>query len=120
MLWLGNRSKEETLDQIVRGEEPVDERVVELLERGVDAIFCGNDATAEGALESIRAGGLSVPGDVALAGFDDVGFAAELDPPLATIRQGEQEQGAETARASSTCCGIGEADRAGSSCRPSW
>ena len=75
------------------------EGALELLDRGVDAIFCGNDATAEGALESIRARDLSVPGDVALAGFDDVGFAAELDPPLTTIRQGVQEQGAEAARA---------------------
>lgn len=75
------------------------EGALELLDRGVDAIFCGNDATAEGALESIRARELSVPGDVALAGFDDVGFAAELDPPLTTIRQGVQEQGAEAARA---------------------
>lgn len=75
------------------------EGALELLDRGVDAIFCGNDATAEGALESIRARNLSVPGDVALVGFDDVGFAARLDPPLTTIRQGVQEQGAEAARA---------------------
>jgi DNA-binding LacI/PurR family transcriptional regulator len=66
-----------------------------LLDRGVDAIFCANDAMALGALETIRARGLRVPEDVALAGFDDLEFAARLDPPLTTVRQGVREQGAE-------------------------
>ncbi|HLF43639.1 MAG TPA: substrate-binding domain-containing protein, partial [Acidimicrobiia bacterium] len=64
-----------------------------------DAIFCANDATASGALQSVRARGLSVPEDVALAGFDDLPFAAELDPPLSTIRQGVHAQGSESAKA---------------------
>ena len=45
----------------------------------------------------IRSRGLRVPQDVALAGFDDLEFAARLDPPLTTIRQGVQEQGTEAA-----------------------
>ena len=68
-----------------------------LLDAGVDAIFCANDAMAAGALETIRARGLRVPDDVALAGFDDLDFAADLDPPLTTVRQGVREQGAEAA-----------------------
>jgi DNA-binding LacI/PurR family transcriptional regulator len=71
----------------------------DLLDRDVDAIFCANDATASGALQSVRARGLSVPEDVALAGFDDLPFAAELDPPLTTIRQGVHAQGSESAKA---------------------
>jgi DNA-binding LacI/PurR family transcriptional regulator len=70
---------------------------VELLDRGVDAMFCANDATAAGALEAIRSRGLRVPDDVAVAGFDDLEFAARLDPPLTTVHQGVQEQGAEAA-----------------------
>lgn len=70
-----------------------------LLDRRCDAIFCANDATAMGALETIRARGLSVPDDVALAGFDDLDFSAHLDPPLTTVRQGVREQGAEAAHA---------------------
>jgi LacI family transcriptional regulator len=71
----------------------------DLLDRGVDAIFCGNDATAEGALETIRTHGVRVPEDVALAGFDDLDFAAHLDPPLTTVRQGVRQQGTEAGRA---------------------
>lgn len=70
-----------------------------LLEQGVDAIFCANDATASGALDALRAAGATVPDDVALAGFDDLDFAARLDPPLTTIRQQVAAQGAEAARA---------------------
>ncbi len=69
-----------------------------LLAQHCDAIFCANDSTAMGALETIRARGLDVPGDVALAGFDDLDFAAHLDPPLTTVRQSVREQGAEAAR----------------------
>jgi DNA-binding LacI/PurR family transcriptional regulator len=69
----------------------------DLLDRGVDGIFCANDATAAGALDSIRARGLRVPDDVALAGFDDLEFAARLDPPLTTMRQGVRDQGGEAA-----------------------
>jgi DNA-binding LacI/PurR family transcriptional regulator len=70
---------------------------IALLDRDVDAIFCANDASAAGALESIRARGLRTPEDVALAGFDDLDFAANLDPPLTTVRQGIYAQGAEAA-----------------------
>jgi LacI family transcriptional regulator len=71
---------------------------VELLARGVDAVFCANDAMAAGALEALDHDGVRVPDDVALAGFDDLPFAADLRPPLTTIRQGVRDQGAEAAR----------------------
>lgn len=71
----------------------------QLLDSGVDAIFCANDTTAAGALEVIRSRGLRVPEDIALAGFDDLEFAAHLDPPLTTIRQGVRQQGAEAGNA---------------------
>ena len=72
--------------------------VPRLLDRGVDAIFCANDATASGALEALQAAGATVPDDVALVGFDDLDFATRLDPPLTTIRQQVPTQGAEAAR----------------------
>jgi DNA-binding LacI/PurR family transcriptional regulator len=50
------------------------------------AIFCVNDATAIGVMRVLQEAGLSVPQDVSLMGFDDIGFVAFLNPPLTTIR----------------------------------
>lgn len=69
-----------------------------LIEAEVDAIFCASDNTAAGALDAIRNAGLRVPQDIALAGFDDLRFAAELDPPLTTIRQDIEGIGQAAAR----------------------
>ena len=53
-----------------------------------DAIFVGSDHMALAALDAIRfEGGLSVPGDVAVIGFDDVAAARAPAHDLTTIRQ---------------------------------
>jgi LacI family transcriptional regulator len=39
-----------------------------------------------GALARLRAGGLQVPADIALAGFDDIGTLRDVYPPLTTVR----------------------------------
>lgn len=49
------------------------------------AVMCGNDQLAFGALIEAKASGLSVPGDISITGFNDLDFAAYLDPPLTTI-----------------------------------
>lgn len=71
----------------------------ELIHSGIeiDAIFCGNDNTARGAYQALAEAGRSIPDDVAVCGFDDLDFAAELDPPLTTVRQGVGEIGHEAA-----------------------
>ena len=43
-----------------------------------DAIFCLNDAMAIGVLSELQRAGISVPGDVALAGYDNVDAAGHL------------------------------------------
>ena len=48
--------------------------------------------------QALAEAGLSIPGDVAVAGFDDLEFASQLDPPLTTVRQGVGEIGHEAAR----------------------
>ena len=58
------------------------------------AIVCGNDQTALGAMHALARRGISVPGDVAVTGFDDVPVARHLHPPLTTVRQPMQELGA--------------------------
>ncbi|MDG4764363.1 LacI family DNA-binding transcriptional regulator [Solwaraspora sp. WMMD406] len=59
---------------------------VKLLQRwpDTDAIFAISDATALGALQVLRQRGITVPGDIAVAGFDDVPFAALSTPSLTT------------------------------------
>ena len=51
-----------------------------------DAIFAANDMMAIGCLFALNEGGLSVPGDIALAGFDDIPIARYVSPPLTTVR----------------------------------
>jgi len=51
-----------------------------------DAIFAANDMMAAGCIEAIRELGLDVPGDIAVAGFDDVPIAQLLRPALTTMR----------------------------------
>lgn len=52
-----------------------------------DAVFCASDNMALGAMHAIREAGLRVPEDIAIAGFDDMPFAARATPPLTTVRQ---------------------------------
>ena len=63
--------------------------MTELLERypDIDAVFAASDTMAAGALQVLRKAGKRVPDDVAVGGFDDSGLAANLDPPLTTMRQ---------------------------------
>lgn len=51
------------------------------------ALFCVNDLAALGALRTLRREGVDVPGEVAVVGYDDVAFAAELATPLTSVRQ---------------------------------
>lgn len=55
--------------------------------RDIDAVFAASDLMAAGAITALRKAGLRVPEDVAVAGFDDSGLAAEHDPRLTTMRQ---------------------------------
>lgn len=48
-------------------------------------IICGSDMLALGAIQECRARGLKVPHDISIMGFDDLDFAAHLDPPLTTV-----------------------------------
>lgn len=61
------------------------------------AVFCANDLMALGAIEAARSYGLSVPGDLAVAGFDDIEAASLLQPPLTTVRHPAGEIGARAA-----------------------
>ena len=51
-----------------------------------DAIFAANDMMALGCLFALTERGVGVPGDIALAGFDDIPIARFVTPPLTTVR----------------------------------
>jgi LacI family transcriptional regulator len=52
-----------------------------------DAIVCGNDQMAIGAMRELHTAGIRVPADIAVAGFDDMHLGALLAPTLTTVRQ---------------------------------
>ncbi|KYF99541.1 phosphoserine phosphatase [Sorangium cellulosum] len=68
----------------------------ELLARGVrfDAVVAGNDNMALGAMDTLKAHGIGVPGDVLVCGFDDVAVSRVARPSLTTVRQPIKELGA--------------------------
>lgn len=50
-----------------------------------DAIFAFNDSLAFGALRALREHGIAVPGEVAVAGIDNLQQSAFVDPPLTSL-----------------------------------
>ena len=57
------------------------------------AVFCANDLLALGLMRGLSKHGITIPGDFALVGYDDVEFASMLSTPLTTIRQPKYELG---------------------------
>ena len=51
-----------------------------------DCVFAVNDVMAVGALARLRAEGIPVPADIAVAGFDDIPTLRDVYPPLTTVR----------------------------------
>jgi DNA-binding LacI/PurR family transcriptional regulator len=54
--------------------------------RAFDAVFTGDDDAAIGVLKSLHEHEIRIPKDVSVIGFDDLGFAPFLNPPLTTVR----------------------------------
>jgi Transcriptional regulators len=52
-----------------------------------DALFAANDLVAMGLLQALMNGGIAVPRDVAIIGYDDIAFASAAVVPLSSIRQ---------------------------------
>jgi DNA-binding LacI/PurR family transcriptional regulator len=65
-----------------------------LLARGepITAIFAGNDTTAHGVYKAIRDSGLTIPGDISVAGCNDT-IGGWLYPRLTTIREFPEQLG---------------------------
>jgi DNA-binding LacI/PurR family transcriptional regulator len=59
-----------------------------------DAIVCANDWTAARLMRTLLDLGYAIPGDVRLAGIDDLEYSRLLPVPLTTLRQPTREIGA--------------------------
>ena len=69
--------------------------VNEFLEENTDfdAIFCGNDLIAIGAMKELKEKGYSIPDDIGVMGYDDIYMASLVEPSLTTIRQPNYQMG---------------------------
>lgn len=57
------------------------------------AVICDNDEMAFGLINGLVQGGLRVPDDISIIGFDNIEMSAYSLPPLTTIRQHRAELG---------------------------
>ncbi len=76
------------------------EAVKELRDEGAsyEAVFCGNDLIAIGAMRALREMGKRVPEDMGVMGFDDIYLAGTATPPLTTVRQPIYDMGYQAAK----------------------
>lgn len=58
-----------------------------------DAIFCYNDLLAIGVISGLHSRNISVPADIAVAGFDGLAVGAYMEPSLTTLVQPRYEMG---------------------------
>ncbi|WP_077001219.1 LacI family DNA-binding transcriptional regulator [Variovorax sp. KK3] len=64
----------------------------------IDAVFCSSDLLALGVMTEAQARGLTVPAQLAVMGFGDLEFAADLQPALSTVRIDSSAIGRQAAR----------------------
>ncbi|MDD9997632.1 MAG: substrate-binding domain-containing protein, partial [Rhodospirillaceae bacterium] len=78
------------------------EAMSKLLRRGrrrpFSAVVCANDEMAAGAMDAIRARGLSIPEDISIVGFDNAPLSRYLYPKLTTVNYPIAEMGRMAAR----------------------
>lgn len=65
----------------------------DLIRRGATAIFAGNDMMAYGVYKRAKEQHLSIPGDLAVLGFDDLEFSQMMEVPLSSMKQPTYEIG---------------------------
>jgi LacI family gluconate utilization system Gnt-I transcriptional repressor len=72
-------------------------RALLALPRRPRAVFCGTDVIAAGAIFACARMGVAVPGTLAIAGYDDLEIAAQMNPSLTTVRMPRFEIGVRAA-----------------------
>lgn len=83
---------------LARGREGLSRLIFEQ-QVGEGIVFCSSDLLAHGVIIEAAARGIRVPGDIAVLGFGDQEFAADVEPPLTTVRVDREAFGREAADA---------------------
>ena len=95
---------------VVQPDGPLLDAMEDSLHRAVDrilalplaqrptALMCSNDELASWVIALLKQTGLRVPTDMSVTGYDDLEYAARLDPPLTTARQPLADIGGTAAR----------------------
>jgi LacI family transcriptional regulator len=65
---------------------------------GVELVFAVSDVMAIGAMSAFRAAGLSLPTDIAVAGYDDIATSRDVTPALTTVAVPLEEVGEHAVR----------------------
>ena len=60
-------------------------------------IICGNDVLGVGALRRAQDRGMSIPKDISITGFDDIGISRIVTPALTTVHVPHSEMGTKAA-----------------------
>jgi LacI family gluconate utilization system Gnt-I transcriptional repressor len=66
--------------------------------KDIDAIFFSSDTLAVGAVQECHRRGWAVPGRIGIAGYGDMDLAAQLFPPLTTVKVKRYEMGRRAVR----------------------
>ena len=82
-------------DYTLEGGRRAGERLLKLRKRPT-AVFATNDLSAFGAMAVLQQGGLRIPSDISIVGFDDIPAASQWHPALTTVRQPVDELGRAT------------------------
>ncbi len=64
----------------------------------IDAVFCSSDLLALGVMTEARASGVAVPAALAVIGFGDFDYSADLDPALSSVHIKSAEIGRQAAQ----------------------
>ncbi len=68
------------------------------LPKGITGIVCTSDYIALPIMSKLHAASRAIPRDISIIGFDDLEFAAFLNPPLTTIEQPKRDFGEKIAQ----------------------
>ena len=86
-----------------------------------DVLIAGNNPMLLGALEHLRIRGLSIPGDIAVVGYDEFAWSNLIQPPLTLLNERSGEIGQEAARTlSEIILGQEESEKRGEGSKPNY